>query len=112
MPFQKGWKGGPGRPKTIGAAKLWSIKQAAREHCPEALARIVKHMNSDDDRVSLAACIAIIERGFGKPEQKVDGEIKHAFALVPQTMQRDEWLQNRGQPLALPPPESDKGKLN
>jgi hypothetical protein len=90
---------------------VYDIKQAARKHCPEAIEFIAKHMHSDDERVALAAAIAMIERGYGKPEQKVDGEMTHRFAVVPQTMAKDEWLANRGQPLALPPPDPDR-KLN
>jgi hypothetical protein len=58
MPFQKGWKGGPGRPRgERNPTILYDIKQAARAYCPEAI--IAKHMRSDNERVSLMASIAI-----------------------------------------------------
>jgi hypothetical protein len=81
MPFKKGWKGGPGRPKRNNGVILYDIKMAAREFCPEALNRLVDHMRSKDERVSMAACIAIIERGFGKPDQRGDLAAAHKFVI-------------------------------
>jgi hypothetical protein len=122
MPFVKGQSGNPrGRAPGQSPARvvLFDLKQAARKYCPEAIEFIAKHMHSDDERVALAAAIAMIERGYGKPEQKSDATMTHKFAIVPQTMAKDEWLANRGQPgagscqspLALPPPDPDR-KLN
>jgi hypothetical protein len=59
MPFQKGWKGGPGRPRgERNPTILYDIKQAARTYCPEAIELIAKHMRSDNERVSLMASVA------------------------------------------------------
>jgi hypothetical protein len=44
-------------------------------HCPEAVERLAALMRSNDERVSLAACVAIIERGYGKPEQRSDSAV-------------------------------------
>jgi hypothetical protein len=59
----------------------------------------------------LAACVAIIERGYGRPEQRSDSAVTHkfAYAIVPETMAEAEWLERRGQPRPrlLPPPDDD-----
>jgi hypothetical protein len=61
--------------------------------CPEAVERLAALMRSNDERVSLAACVAIIERGYGKPEQRSDSAVVHKFAVVPEEA---EWLERRG----------------
>jgi hypothetical protein len=71
-------------------------------------------MRDEDPRISLMACIAMIERGYGKPE-KTENEHTHKFAVVPEVMEKSEWLKHRGQPQpkALPPPDDDPDrKLN
>lgn len=59
--------------------------------------------------MSLAACAAIIERAYGRPEQRSDSAVAHRFAIVPQTMSEQEWLERCGQPkpTLLPPPDDD-----
>ena len=67
MPFVKGQSGNPGgRPKQEG-----EIRELARESGPEAIAKLVEHMNGDDSRLSQSASIALLDRGFGKPAQSV-----------------------------------------
>jgi hypothetical protein len=87
----------------------FNIKQVARAHCKEAVERLAALMRSKDERVSLAACVAIIERGYGKPEQRTDSAVVHKFAVVPEVMEEAEWLERRGQPKPrlLPPPDDD-----
>ena len=100
MAFQRGQRGGPGSPRLTGKQRvvLFDIKQVARGLCEEAMERLAEHMRSDDERVSLAATIAIIERGFGRPEQRADATVTHKFAIVPEVMPKDQWLEHRGQP--------------
>lgn len=118
MPFKKGQSGNPkgrksvsnggefrSRPPTV----LYDIKQAARAYCEEAIERLAMHMRSSDEKVSIMAALALIDRGYGKPEQKVDANVVHKFAVVPQVMEEAEWLARKGQPkpLALPAPDLD-----
>jgi hypothetical protein len=105
-------KGGPsfnpgGRPKAIRP-----IKDLARENSLEAMQKIVKLMNDEDPRVALAAAIHVLDRAWGKPEQKADVEMVHRFAQVPSVMSKADWLATRGDPrlLELKPAEPEKPK--
>jgi hypothetical protein len=114
-PFQKGWKGGPGRPSREHRPPtvIYDLKHAARLYAAESLETIVELMrNSDDVRVKLMAAVTIIERGYGKAEQKSEQTTTHKFAVVPAVMDRAEWLARHGQPKEeplpkLPPPDID-----
>jgi len=79
--FKPGASGNPGgRPKDVHG-----IGDLARAHGPAALQKLVALMVHKDPRVSLAACQAVLDRGYGKPTQaiehsgelKTNGEINH-----------------------------------
>jgi hypothetical protein len=66
-PFVKGRSGNPsGRPKALA-----EIVSLCRQHSVEAVRRIVELIGSDDERVSLAACQYLLDRGYGKPKESV-----------------------------------------
>jgi hypothetical protein len=65
--WKKGQSGNPGgRPKVAA-----EVKELARNHGPAAVARLAKLMMSKNQRVAVAACVAILDRGYGKPAQAV-----------------------------------------
>jgi len=71
--FKKGWKGGGRKPIPP------EVAEAARAACPRAIDRLKELIESDDERVSVMASNAILDRGYGKPAQPlehsgVDGE--------------------------------------
>lgn len=45
------------------------IADLARSHGPAALERLVQLKDSKDERVALSACVALLDRGYGKPKQ-------------------------------------------
>lgn len=67
MPFEAGKSGNPGgRPKENA-----EVKRLARSHGVAALLKLVALKDSPDERISLAAAQALLDRGFGKPSQEL-----------------------------------------
>ena len=67
MPFEKGKSGNPGgRPKEVA-----EVRELAKNHGPAAIQRLVTLMSSDNERTAVAACEAILNRGYGRPAQSV-----------------------------------------
>ena len=72
MVFKKGQSGNPtGESKYL--KEKARLRMLAQSHCPKALERLVKMSETaTDERTKLAANIAILDRGLGKPAQDVD----------------------------------------
>ncbi len=67
MKFEKGKSGNPGgRPKENA-----DVKAAARLHGIAAINKLLELMNGNDNRISVTAAQAILDRGFGKPSQSM-----------------------------------------
>lgn len=65
--FRKGQSGNPG-----GVPKgLKELKELARKHSTNAIARLAELME-EDGAVGVAACNSILDRGWGKPTQAVE----------------------------------------
>lgn len=68
MAFKKGQSGNPGgRPKEDG-----EVKALAKKHTAEAIERLVHWMKSENAKASVSACVALLDRGWGKPSQEVE----------------------------------------
>lgn len=66
--FVKGQSGNPGgRPKAA-----LDVQELARAHTPDAIRALVDALNSPRERVS--AAVALLDRGWGKPTQRIAGE--------------------------------------
>ncbi len=71
MAFQPGQSGNPGgRPKASAR-----VRDAAREHTEAAIAVLVQIATAGESEAArVAAANAILDRGYGKPSQPVDGD--------------------------------------
>ena len=68
MAFVKGQSGNPGgRPKDAA-----QIADLARKHSRAAVLRLVEWMKSDNPKASVAAAQALLDRGYGKPQQSMN----------------------------------------
>jgi hypothetical protein len=68
-PFQKGRSGNPGgRPKRSD-----EVRALAQAHTAEAINRLVRWMRTANAKASVAACNALLDRGWGKPVQAIMG---------------------------------------
>ena len=67
MPFEKGKSGNPGgRPKEVA-----EVRELAKKHGSAAIERLVELMASDNERTAVAACEAVLNRGYGRPAQSM-----------------------------------------
>jgi hypothetical protein len=65
--FAPGACGNPnGRPRVV-----YEVRELARQHGPDAIARLVVLMHSEDENVSVKACSVLLDRGYGRPEQSI-----------------------------------------
>src|SRR5215471_3126130 len=57
-------------------AAVKEVRDLARQHTPSALARLVELMNSKNEATALAAIDQLLNRGYGKPVQAVESEVR------------------------------------
>ena len=90
--FKKGQSGNPkGRPK-----EYTELKALCREYTTEAVAALVEVLRTGQAREKVLAANALLDRGYGKPEQSVDlkGEITKYVIRVPAvTTSAEEWAE-------------------
>lgn len=78
MTFVKGKTGNPGgRPKKT--PELAEVESLAKDASPAAIKRLIQWIKSDEARPSITACIAVLDRAFGKPAQALEhkGTVTH-----------------------------------
>lgn len=90
-PFKPGQSGNPnGRPKKTEAER--AAEKLSRTEAERAMKKIVKLIDSDDDRVALAAAQHVLDRALGKAVQHTKNETDvthHGSEPVSQTA---EWI--------------------
>ena|SRR3990167_9506230 len=78
MAFKKGQSGNPGgRPKETA-----EVRQLARAYTETAIKRLSEWMQSDNPKASVAACVAILNRGHGMPHQSVTTTVRDVRHLT------------------------------
>lgn len=105
-PFKKGQSGNPsGRPK-----KAHDVAALAKDNSVKAMERLVRLIDSVDDKVALSAANAVLDRAVGKPKQTVDmdASVKHDHGSKP-VSETAQWVedllrerQDRASPESLP----------
>lgn len=75
-----GARKGAGRPKGAKDKNIQELRLLALDHSPRAFARIVELVESDDERVALAAAQEVLNRAYGKPRQEVGIEVHSNLA--------------------------------
>ena len=82
--WKKGESGNPrGRQKgSIVVRSAIDVRALARSHSIKAIEKLAKLMNSPKESIALAACIAILDRGYGKPMQSVQMQVNRDLSRL------------------------------
>lgn len=86
MKFEKGQSGNPGgRPKVVGP-----LRDLAREHTESAVNTLISIMASAEQppAARVAAAKEILDRGYGKAPQPMDGDGEGGAIKLIQTIER------------------------
>lgn len=92
MTFQKGQSGNPsGRAKKT--PELLEVEALARKHGPDAIKALSLWAKSKNPAAAVAACKALLDRGFGMPKQTTDIRITERMVVEApnKAADADEW---------------------
>lgn len=85
--FPKGKSGNPGgRPKLPEDVK--HVRELARQYTASAVAALVEVLESDSAAGKVAAANALLDRGWGKPEQSIVGPGENGEHLFSEIVRR------------------------
>ena len=88
----------------MGSTGIGDLNDRSVAKAPEALAVLVRCLQSSDDRIAMLAAQAILDRGYGKPVQQVDANINEEssvryYAEVPKPcLTTEEWVAGNPKP--------------
>ena len=81
MPFKKGKSGNPTGRKPHSDSER-RVQLLARQHTERAIHKLAACIDDEDGRIACMAASAILDRGWGKPTQHVEGklDVNHTVA--------------------------------
>ncbi len=71
------WKPGVSPNPSGRSLEVKAVRKAALELCPEAIATLASYMRSGDPKYAIPACVALLDRGLGKPKEHI--ELEHVI---------------------------------
>ena len=98
MPWVKGASGNPGgRPREVA-----DIRKLARSRGKEAIDALYEIMRDEKapPAARIAASVALLDRGYGRPEQSFTGSINAHYSISDQPMTPEEWARQYATPSA------------
>lgn len=110
-PFQPGQSGNPGgQPKGLA-----DVRKAARGYTQECIDTLAKWMRDDNPKASIPAAIALLNRGWGMPQQNIKTTVQDVRGMTDAELYEyllgDSVEQGGGGEGAAETP-GDPGKLN
>ena len=81
------WKPGQSGNPTGHSGEYGTAIKLAQRAAPQAIRRLIKLMDSEDERVAAVACNSILDRAFGKPkvaEEEKDDLVARVQAMTPE----------------------------
>ena len=97
MPWVKGASGNPGgRPK-----ELPDVRALARSRGKEAIHVLYAIMRDEKAPTAarIAASVALLDRGYGRPEQSFTGSLNAHYSISDRPMSAEEWAREYAAPL-------------
>lgn len=81
-PVESRWKPGQsgnpgGQPKGLA-----DVRKAARTYTQEAIETLAKWMRDDNPKASIPAAVALLNRGWGMPQQTVKATVNHVREMT------------------------------
>ena len=97
MPWVKGQTGNAGgRPK-----ELTDVRVLARSRSKEAINTLYEIMTDTKapPAARIAASVALLDRGYGRPEQSFTGSLNATYSISDKPMTAEEWAKEYAAPL-------------
>ena len=97
MPWVKGQSGNPGgRPK-----EEVDIRKLARSRGKQAIDALYEIMCDEKapPAARIAASVALLDRGYGRPEQSFTGSLNAHYSISDKPMTAEEWAREYAAPL-------------